>query len=160
MCANSSKHVRGFTLAELIAVILLVSILSVSALPKLQSALSFRDDGWHDQIVAALRYAHKSAISHRRLVCADVTSGLVNLTIASANPASTCSTALPGIDGSSASADSKGAAAASVSPSGLIYFQPSGRATSDGAGATPATRTVSIAGQTNIVLVGETGRVD
>ena len=155
------RHSCGFSLPELIAVILLISILAATALPKLQGVLSFRDDGWHDQVVAALRYAHKSAISHRRLVCAAIASGTVTLTIASTNPASACSTALPGIDGSSTSADSKGAAnAASVSPTGALYFQPSGRVTTDGAGSSAVVRTISIAGQSNIVLVGETGRVD
>ena len=152
---------RGFTLPELIAVVMLIGILSATALPKLQGALSFRDDAWHDQVVAALRYAHKSAISHRRLVCADITASRVTLTIAAANPATTCSANLPGIDGSSASADSQGAAAtASVSPAGSFYFQPSGRVTTDGAGATAAARSIAIAGEANIVLVGETGRVD
>ena len=161
MCANSSERERGFTLPELIAVILLISILSATALPKFQGALGFRDDAWRDQVVAALRYAHKTAISHRRLVCADVAAGTVTLSIASANPASVCSAALPGIDGGSASADSRGAAAAaSVSPAGPLYFQPSGRVTTDGAGSSAVARTIAIAGQGNIVLVGETGRVD
>jgi MSHA pilin protein MshC len=154
------KAARGFTLPELVAVLMLAGILSVSALPKLQGALSFRDDGWRDQVVAALHYAHKSAVSHRRLVCATVGSSTVTLTIASANPATACSAALPGIDGQSAFADSKGAAAASISPAGPLYFQPSGRVTTDGAGSSAVARTIAIAGQNNVVLVGETGRVD
>ena len=165
MCANSSERMqtreRGFTLPELIAVVMLISILAATALPKLQGALSFRDDAWHDQVVAGLRYAHQTAIGHRRLVCADLASGRLTLSVAAANPAVACSAALPGIDGSSASADSQGAAAAaSVSPAGSFYFQPSGRVTTDGAGATAVTRTISIAGEDDIVLVGETGRVD
>ena len=154
------KASRGFTLPELVAVMMLAGILSVSVLPKLQGALSFRDDAWRDQVVAALHYAHKSAISHRRLVCATVDTGTVTLTIASANPATTCSAALPGIDGQSAFADSKGAAPASISPAGALYFQPTGRVTTDGAGSSAVARTISIAGQSSIVLVGETGRVD
>jgi len=151
---------RGFTLPELVAVMVLIGILAATALPKLQSALSFRDAGWHDQVVAALRLAHQSAISHRRLVCADVAGASVTLTIASANPASTCSVALPGIDGGTASATAAGGATASASPSGPFYFQPSGRVTSDGAGVTAPVRTVTIAGQDSITLIGETGRVD
>ena len=160
MCARSSSPARGFTLPELIAVLLLTGILSATALPKLQGALSFRDDGWRDQIVAALHYAHKVAISHRRLVCANVGTGGVILSIASANPASVCSTALPGLDGQAQAADSKGGAAAGVSPAGPLYFQPSGRVSTDGAGSNAINRSISIAGQTAIVLVGETGHVE
>ena len=151
---------RGFTLPELVAVIMLIGILSAVALPKLQGALSFRDDAWHDQIVAALRYAHKSAISHRRLVCADLSGTSLALTIAAANPATACSAVLPGIDGSNNAAVTQGSTTASASPSGTFYFQPSGRVTTDGAGATAAVRSIAIAGEANIVLVGETGRVD
>ncbi len=158
MCAKSSN--RGFTLPELIAVLLLVGILSVSAMPKLQAALTVRDDGWHDQIVASLHYAHKVAISHRRLVCASVGATGVTLSIASANPASSCSVALPGVDGQVQAASSDGGADASISPAGTLYFQPSGRVSTDGAGSSTAARTITIAGQTNIVLVGETGHVE
>jgi len=158
MCARSSE--RGFTLPELIVVLLLVGILAVTVMPKLGGIASFRDDGWRDQIVAALHYGHKVAISHRRLVCADVGAAGVTLSIAAANPATGCSTPLPGPDGQTLAADSKGGAPASISPAGTIYFQPSGRATTDGAGSSAATRSITIAGQAAIVLVGETGHVE
>lgn len=167
MCARSSERRArgpgegGFTLPELIAVIMLISILSAVALPKLQGALSFRDDGWREQIVAALHSAHKNAIARRRLVCASIGSSSVTLTMASANPATTCNTALAGIDGGSATADAAGAAAtASVSPAGVLYFQPSGRVSTDGAGTAVVVRTISLPGQASIVLVGETGHVE
>ena len=158
MCAKSSE--RGFTLLELVTVLLLVGILSVVAIPKLQGAVSFRDDGWHDQLVAALRYAHATAISHRRLVCANVGAAGVALTIASTNPATVCSVVLPGLDGGLLAADSKGGAAASVGPAGIVFFQPSGRITVDGAGIGSATRTITIPSQPDIVLIGETGHVE
>jgi len=160
MYEGSCKPARGFTLPELIAVLLLISILAVTVLPKIEGALSFRDDGWRDQIVAALHYAHKVAISHRRLVCASVGAAGVTLSIASTNPASVCSTSLPGLDGQALAADSKGGAAASISPAGTLYFQPSGRVSTDGAGSNAVNRTISIAGQAAIVLVGETGHVE
>jgi isoaspartyl peptidase/L-asparaginase-like protein (Ntn-hydrolase superfamily) len=84
----------------------------------------------------------------------------VTLSIASSNPATACNTALPGTDGGALAADSKGGAAASVSPGGTLFFQPSGRVSTDGAGSSAATRNITIAGQTPIVLVGETGHVE
>jgi len=160
MCAKFSKRQRGFSLPELIAVLLLVGILSAVAIPKLQGALSFRDDGWRDQIVAALHYAHKIAISHRRLVCASVAADSVTLSIASANPAAACGTALAGVDGQALAANGQGAAAAVISPDGPLYFQPSGRVTTDGSGSNATTRTITVAGQDPIVVVGETGHVE
>ncbi len=175
MCARSSErrargahlgahlgaHQQGFTLPELIAVVMLISILAAVAVPKMTGALSFRDDSWREQIVAALHSAHKSAVAHRRLVCATVNAGNVTLSMASANPATTCDTTLAGIDGSANVAAANGAAAtASVSPAGVLYFQPSGRVSTDGAGSSVAVRTITLTGQANIVLVGETGHVD
>jgi len=167
MCARSSErrahalHQRGFTLPELVAVMVLISILAAVVLPKMTGALSFRDDSWREQIVAALHSAHKSAVAHRRLVCASVNAGSVTLSMASANPATTCDTALTGIDGTTSVAAANGAAAtASISPAGVLYFQPSGRVSTDGAGSSVALRTITLAGQTSIVLVGETGHVD
>jgi len=158
MCAKSSS--AGFTLPELIAVLLLVSILSVTAVPELQAALTVRDDGWRDQIVASLRYAHKVAASHRRLVCANVEATSVTLSIASANPASICNMPLPGVDGQALAASSDGGAAADITPPGTLYFQPSGRVSTDGAGTSTGNRTITITGQANVVLVGETGHVE
>jgi MSHA pilin protein MshC len=158
MCARSSS--RGFTLPELVAVLILIGVLSVSALPKLQYALTVRDDGWHDAIVAALRHAHTISISRRRLVCASVGASAVTLTIASANPATSCDTALPGLNGNAQAASSNGGATASISPAGVAYFQPSGRISTDGAGSATAARTISITGQPDIALIAETGHVE
>ena len=160
-CAGAStRRLRGFSLPELIAVLVLIGIVAAVATPRLQGALSFRDDGWRDQIVAALHYAQSVAISHRRLVCAAIAGDAVTLTIASTNPATSCSAALPGVDGQALAAASQGGAVASVSPAGLLYFQPSGRVSSDAAGTSAPARTISITGQLPIVLVGETGHVE
>lgn len=156
----ATRRSRGFTLPELIVVILLTSVLAAVALPKMTGATSFRDDAWRDQVVAALHHAHKTAIGHRRLVCATVTGSTVTLSIASANPASACNVALAGVDGNAAAAVNGGSATTTQTPAGTLYFQPSGRVTTNGAGTTATTTTIRINGQTNIVLVGETGHVE
>lgn len=150
---------QGYTLPELIAVMVLIGILTVVAMPKFDSALGFRDDAWHDALLAALRHSRQTAVAHRRLVCVSVSNAGVDLSIASANPASSCNTALRGPDGQTRFASGSGAAT-SQSPAGMFYFQPSGRVTSDGAGNSATQWTLTIAGQSPIVLVGETGHVE
>jgi hypothetical protein len=47
-----------------------------------------------------------------------------------------------------------------VSPAGVLFFQPDGRVTSDGAGTTASNRTISLTGASSIVVRGETGHVE
>ncbi len=150
----------GFTLPELVMVLVLTGVLAAVALPKFDGALALRSSAWRDQVLAALRQAHSLAQSHRRLVCASVATGSVQLSIATVHPASACSAALAGPDGSAAFASDASAIATTPAPAGLLYFQPSGRVTSDGAGAIAVNRTIAIAGEADIVLIGETGHVE
>jgi prepilin-type N-terminal cleavage/methylation domain-containing protein len=154
---------RGFTLPELVAVMVIAGVLAAVALPRLNVALNLRADTYHDQIVAALRLAGASAVSHRRLVCAAVGSSTVTLAIAAANPASSCSTALPGVAtgaGGGAAAFSSGGSTSSVAPAGTLFFQPSGRISRDGAGLSAGSWSISVSGSTSIAVVGETGHVE
>jgi MSHA pilin protein MshC len=152
----------GFTIIELTIVLILVAILSAVALPKFDLILGLRNDTWRDSLVAGLRFAAKSAVAHRRLVCADVSNTQLTLTVASANPATACDTALTGPTGNSVFATSgNSSATTTVSAAGTIYFQPDGRATSDGAGLTSSSRTITPSGASAIVtLIGETGHVE
>ena len=49
------------------------------------------------------------------------------------------------------------APATTVTPAGTLYFQPSGRITSDGAGSNALNASIAIAGEVAITTVGETG---
>ncbi|MEK8029502.1 prepilin-type N-terminal cleavage/methylation domain-containing protein [Ideonella sp. DXS29W] len=149
----------GFTLIELIAILILVGVLAVVALPKFDTALSLRNDTARDEVVAALRYAGQTALSHRRLVCADVGTSSVTLRIATNRGATNCDSALTGPDGSTTYTSNPGSATFSVSPSGTMYFQPDGRVTSDGAGNTASSRTLSITGVGTVSVGGESGLV-
>ncbi|MEY4750877.1 MAG: hypothetical protein RIQ60_3091 [Pseudomonadota bacterium] len=159
-CRNRNRKTRGFTLPELVAVLVIVGALAAVALPRLDGALNLRADGYRDQIVAALRLAGASAVSHRRLVCATVDASSVRLTIAAANPALACTAALPGVTGGAAAALSSGGASSSLAPAGTLYFQPSGRVTSDAAGLNAGLWTLSVSGAPVINLIGETGHVE
>lgn len=146
-------------MAELVVVIVIIGILAVVAGPKIQGMLGAQDDAWHDQAVAALRQAQKTAVASRRLVCAVVGSGSVTLSIAAANPASTCTSTLTGLDGSSTATNARSSAATSVSPQATLYFQPNGQVSTDGGGTAVSNFSVSIATEATIKVVGATGYV-
>lgn len=76
---------RGFTLVELIMVIVLVGVLSVVAVPRLIDKSDVSARGFHDSTLAYLRYAQKTAIAQRRTVCLDFGGVKTSLTLKIAN---------------------------------------------------------------------------
>lgn len=154
------RNVRGFTLPELVIVMVLAGIISVFVLPKLSALMGFGGDAWRDQLMAVMRYAQKVAISHRRMVCVTVGSGTASLRIATSRGATACDAALPGPDGSSEFGKSD-SAVVTVSPAlgGPLYFQADGRVTTDAQGSTTTQHTFTIQGAPALVLHGETGHV-
>ncbi len=153
------KTQSGFTLIELVAVLVLVAVLAVTVLPRMEGALALRGDAWRDQVVATLRQAQTIAVGHRRLVCVTVASSSLSVSIATSQPASSCATALPGPDGDARWARDTNAPATALSPSGSLFFQPSGRVTSDGAGLLATPGRITISGQADVQVVAETGHV-
>ena len=75
---------RGFTLAELVIVMVITSVLAVVAIPRLFDKSEFAARGGRDFVASALRYAQKSAIAMRRNVCVSVTGSTVSATFADA----------------------------------------------------------------------------
>ena len=83
----------GFTLIELIMVIVLLGVLAVFAGPRMLRSSDFYARGFHDETLAYLRYAQKTAIAQRRTVCVTFGASSVTLAIASTAAVSNCSTA-------------------------------------------------------------------
>ena len=102
--SRRSRHLgqRGFTLIELIMVIVLLGVLAVFAAPRIFNSSDFNARGFHDETLSFLRYAQKTAIAQRRTVCVAFagTTG-ASLTIASLPATTTCNTALRGPKGDS-----------------------------------------------------------
>lgn len=152
---------RGFTMVEMVTVLIILGILAVAVLPRLDSGDLFRQAGFRDQVVAALRHAQKTAVSHRRLVCATVAPDGLTLGIATSFGDAACASALAGPDGKPHAASSPSAGITLTSaPGGPLYFQPSGTVTSDGAGTTPTDFALTVTGQTAIAVLGVTGHVE
>ena len=60
---------RGFTLVELVTILILVGILAVAVMPRFADRGDFDARGFYDGTLATLRYAQKSAVAQRRNVC-------------------------------------------------------------------------------------------
>lgn len=83
---------RGFTLVELIMVIIVLGVLAAVAAPRVFSTSDFNARGFHDETLSLLRYAQKSAIAQRRTVCVAFTDSSAALTMAPTAPTATSAT--------------------------------------------------------------------
>ena len=90
----------GFTIIELIMVIVILGVLAVFAAPRIFNSGDFNARGFHDETLSLLRYAQKAAVAQRRTVCVAFTATTVSLTMASSASTTDCSTpASPGLTG-------------------------------------------------------------
>jgi MSHA pilin protein MshC len=150
----------GFTLVELVTILILIGILAVVALPNLNQVQGFGATSFRDRVAASLRFAQKSAVAKRRMVCATVAPGSLTLTVDASFGAGTCANAMAGPDGANPAATAPANVILAAAPAGPLYFQPSGSVTSNAAGTTTATFVLTVAGQAPITVTGATGHVD
>ncbi len=90
MNSRINNQVRGFTLVELITIIIILGIIGAVAAPRFFDRNVFASRGFHDQVIATLRHAQKTAIAQRRFVCVEfsavnATPGTVTLTTGASN---------------------------------------------------------------------------
>ena len=154
------SYSRGFTMVELITIMIILGILAVVAIPRMNSATSFRSVEFRDRVIAALRFAQKTATSHRRLVCVTLTQTSLALDIdSSASKDNNCDGAGLAIPGGAASSFSATQDGFSSSPSpSVLYFQPDGRMTSDAPGISVANFDNTVDGS-RVVVWGGSGYV-
>jgi MSHA pilin protein MshC len=87
---------RGFTLIELVMVIVLLGVMAIFVAPKFAETSVFNVRGFHDETLAYLRYAQSAAVAQRRTVCVAFSSNSIGLSMASAGQSYNCDAALTG----------------------------------------------------------------
>lgn len=85
----------GFTLIELIAVLILTAILSIAVVPRLAERRTFDTLGYADSLSAMLHHARRVAVAQRRTVCVGLAEATLSFAQSSKNGASSCDQSLP-----------------------------------------------------------------
>ena len=151
------KTTRGFTIIELVVVMVVVGILAVTILPRFSNKTDFDQAGFRDQAISVLQFARKTAIAQRRAVCVTADATGLAITVDQDAPETAfaaCDAALPLPGGNSSCGSNKicppnGIALAAVP--GSFRFDSLGRPQPSGA-------TLTISGET-ITVEQETGYV-
>ncbi len=76
----------GFTMIELVTIMLIVGILAVVVVPRFGMLQGFDEVGYRDRVKATLEYARKSAVAQRRSVQVDIAGSGLTLTRQTATP--------------------------------------------------------------------------
>lgn len=157
-CLRLRVTQRGFTMVELVAVMVISGILVATLAPRFFGDNVFQSRGFYDQVISTLRYAQKAAIAQNRFVCVTFTANGIALTYdpivynSNTHPVAAC----PGssLAGSSGQTTSKVNAPSGVSLSGYADFNFSAL------GKPSASGVVSVSGYaTPITVEAETGYV-
>jgi len=151
------RSASGFTLVELIVLLVVAGILAATVLPRWFGDTGFEERAFRDQVVAALRYAQKTAIATRRTACATfsaVPAG-VSFRLSASNGVSDCTlgAALPGPDGHTLMVTARSGVTFAALPADVIFD-------SAGRPASAATIIISKLGPNQVIVVeAETGYV-
>lgn len=149
---------RGFTLVELVMIIVIIGILAVFALPQLLDMEEFRADAYADEVGAALRYAQKTAIASGCRVQFSVTGADYSILLETAP----CNA--PAATGYSVSVlnPASGDAFAGTTPDGVTVTPGFASVVFSAVGSASAGGTITIAGGSvnrTVTLVAATGSV-
>lgn len=145
---------RGFSLPEIIAVLLIAGVLAAVAFPRLSFVGSAYDEGrLYDQSIAALRFAQKAAVSMQRTVCVAFSGGTtLSLTYAAVYGSTACpGTPLPPPSG--------GGGAYTVVRQGSAGYAAASNFSFDRIGRPSAGQVISLVGGRQIAIEAETGYV-
>ena len=158
----------GFTLIELITIMIVVGILAVVAMPHFANLNDFEAVGAADQLDSLIQYARETAVAQRRMVYLDFAANPPQLCastpVPNCGPVANCSsTAAIALPGSYHQAKTTVTLSDNLATTGQICFDALGQPY-DTSGLLAATKTVSIKDQTGgiiktIAIENETGYV-
>jgi MSHA pilin protein MshC len=155
MNMRKDKLVRpqsGFTLLELVLVIVILGIISVFVAPTFTGTSGVDARGFHDETLAYLRYAQKTAIAQRHSVCVTFESSSVSLSISNVSDSYSCLANMIGPRGEArAVATARPGASYSTVPQNFV-FDPQGQPV-DGSGANQSRLTIQVAGHSKTIFV-------
>lgn len=144
-CASKPN---GFTLTELVAVIVIVGIVAAVAIPRFFDRNVFDSRSFYDQVISTLRYAQKAAIAQHSYVCVGYATNSISLTYGAT---AACGSNLAGPTGQ---APYTIAAPSGVTLSGGAAFS------FDALGRPSAAQSISVSGYSSAIAVeAETGYV-
>ena len=148
---KKNKPAAGFTLVELVVILIVVGVLAIAALPRFFDQNDFYARGFYDETLSILRYGQKTAVAQRRVVCASFTATSVTLRVAT-NFGGVCDKDLTGPNGGTPyQVSARGSVQFSPLPSALS-FNPDGSAS---AGAS-----IQVSGASGVIsVIKETGHV-